>query len=144
MADSQQPTSAISPREVANKSDKKHLLRAIRMTLEIQSPAVRHNTQTFNRNRYKATAALPDYDALKDEARKIKENAIAHLPHLISTLENVSRMVRSEPAKLRQKEMRAVSCREAEAATECRPQPIAIPPAKRIAAKHFSSSVDAG
>jgi iron-sulfur cluster protein len=91
MADSQQPTSAISPREVANKSDKKHLLRAIRMTLEIQSPAVRHNTQTFNRNRYKATAALPDYDALKDEARKIKENAIAHLPHLISTLENVVR-----------------------------------------------------
>ena len=35
-----------TPRAVANKSDQRHLLRAIRMALEIQSPAVRKNTQT--------------------------------------------------------------------------------------------------
>lgn len=77
---------ALSPRTVANKSDKRALLQAIRMALEIQSAAVRRNTQTFNRNRYAATAALPDYDALKDEARRIKEHAIAHLPELIEQI----------------------------------------------------------
>jgi iron-sulfur cluster protein len=80
------PAMSISPRAVANKSDKRRLLQAIRMALEIQSPAIRRNTQTFNRNRYVATAALPDYDALKDEARRIKENAIAHLPQLIEQI----------------------------------------------------------
>ena len=80
-----------SPRTVANKSDKLNLLRAIRMTLEIQSPAIRRNTQTFNRNRYRATSALPDYDALKDQARQIKENAIAHLSENLQRLETVVR-----------------------------------------------------
>ncbi|MGC2108303.1 MAG: LUD domain-containing protein [Candidatus Korobacteraceae bacterium] len=77
----------INPRQVANKSDKKALLAAIRMTLAVQSPAVRHNTQTFNRNRYAATALLPDYNQLKDRARQIKENAIANLPELLQQLE---------------------------------------------------------
>jgi iron-sulfur cluster protein len=77
-----------APREIANKSDKSRLLRAIRMALEIESPAVRKNTQGFNQGRYAATAALPDYDALKDRARKIKENAIANLPELIQTLKS--------------------------------------------------------
>ena len=80
------PAMNISPRSVANKSDKRRLLAAIRMTLEIQSPAIRRNTQTFNRNRYVATAALPDYDALKDEARRIKEYAIEHLPQLVEQI----------------------------------------------------------
>jgi iron-sulfur cluster protein len=75
-----------SPRSVANKSDKRRLLAAIRMALEIQSPAIRRNTQTFNRNRYKATAALPDYDALKDHARQIKEESITRLPELIEQI----------------------------------------------------------
>ena len=75
-----------SPRAVANKCDKRKLLEAIRMTLQIQSPAIRRNTQTFNRNRYQATASLPDYDALKDRARKIKENAVAELPELVTRL----------------------------------------------------------
>ena len=44
-----------SPRSVANKSDRQRLLKAIRMTLRIESLAVRRNTQTFNRNRYRAT-----------------------------------------------------------------------------------------
>ena len=77
----------INPRQVANKSDKKALLDAIRMTLSVQSPAVRRNTQTFNRNRYAATALLPDYNELKDRARQIKENAIANLPELLRQLE---------------------------------------------------------
>jgi len=76
-----------TPRAVANKSDQRHLLRAIRMALEIQSPAVRKNTQTFNNNRYRAVAALPDYDALKDQARDIKERAIENLSQLLQQLE---------------------------------------------------------
>jgi len=80
-------TAPESPRTVANKSSKRTLLKAIKMALRIESPAVRHNTQTFNRNRYVATAALADYDQLKDRARAIKENAIANLPQLLATLE---------------------------------------------------------
>ncbi|MGB7847891.1 MAG: LUD domain-containing protein [Candidatus Acidiferrum sp.] len=88
MANSDTQAGAIdSPRAVANKSDERRLLEAIRMTLKIQSPAIRRNTQTFNRNRYKATAALPDYNALKDQARQIKERSIASLPQLVSQLQ---------------------------------------------------------
>src|SRR5215469_2165044 len=83
------PIAAPSPRSVANKSDKRRLLSAIRMALDIQSPAIRRNTQTFNRNRYKATRALADYEGLKDEARRIKENAIARLPELIAQIREV-------------------------------------------------------
>ena len=77
----------ISPRQVANKSEKSALLDAIRMTLNIQSAAVRHNTQTFNRNRYIATALISDYNEQKDLARRTKENAIANLPALLGRLE---------------------------------------------------------
>ena len=77
----------IQPRQVANKSDKKALLDAIRMTLNIQSAAIRLNTQTFNRNRYAAVSLLDDYDQLKDRARKIKEQSIANLPSLLRQLE---------------------------------------------------------
>jgi iron-sulfur cluster protein len=80
-----------SPREFANKSDKRNLLRAIRMTLETESAAIRFNTQDHNRRRYTATEALPDYDALKDRARKIKEQAIAQLPELLRALEEAVR-----------------------------------------------------
>jgi iron-sulfur cluster protein len=77
----------IQPRQVANKSDKKALLEAIRMTLGVQSAAIRHNTQTFNRNRYSAIGRIADYDAMKDRARKTKESAIANLPDLLRQLE---------------------------------------------------------
>jgi iron-sulfur cluster protein len=80
---------APSPRSVANKSDKPKLLAAIRMALEIESPAIRRNTQTFNRHRYQATAELVDYDALKDQARRIKENAIERLPELIAQIREI-------------------------------------------------------
>jgi iron-sulfur cluster protein len=77
----------ITPRQVANKSDKQALRDAIRMTLGVQSTAIRHNTQTFNRNRYTAIARIADYDAMKDRARQTKEKAIANLPQLLSQLE---------------------------------------------------------
>jgi iron-sulfur cluster protein len=80
-------SSEIRPRSVADKRDKAALLKAIRMALQVESAAVRHNTQTFNRNRYTATAALPDYDQLKDRARALKEFSIANLPDLLRTLE---------------------------------------------------------
>jgi iron-sulfur cluster protein len=87
MAEAIKRTSAFEvPREIANKSDRTHLLRAIRMALDIQSPAVRQNTQVFNAGRYRATSILPDYEALKDEARRIKEKSIANLPELIQQL----------------------------------------------------------
>ncbi len=76
-----------SPRTVASKRSKRTLLAAIKMALRIESAAVRHNTQTFNRNRYVATAALSDYNQLKDRTRAIKEQAIANLPELLATLE---------------------------------------------------------
>ena len=80
---------AALPRDVADKSDRKHLLQAIRMALDTQSAAVRHNTQTFNRGRYRATSEIPDYDRLKDEARRIKEESIENLPDLLHTLQKV-------------------------------------------------------
>ena len=79
---------ADSPRDVANKSDKERLLRAIRMSLDIESATVRANTQHFNRSRYRAAANFPEYDDLKDEARRIKDKSIANLPDLIQTLKN--------------------------------------------------------
>jgi iron-sulfur cluster protein len=63
------------------------MLEAIRLALGVESAAVRHNTQTFNTNRYRATGELGDYQALKDEARRIKEQAIEDLPHLLRVLE---------------------------------------------------------
>jgi len=79
--------SDITPRQVANKSRKQALAEALRMTLDVQSAAIRHNTQTFNRNRYTAVARIADYDAMKDRARAIKEKAIANLPALLRQLE---------------------------------------------------------
>ncbi len=76
-----------SPRSVADKRRKRALLAALRMALRVESPAVRHNTQTFNRGRYAAVSQLPDYDALKDHARAIKQDAISRLPELLVTLE---------------------------------------------------------
>lgn len=76
----------IHPREVANKSSKESLQKAIGMALRIESDALRLNTQTFNTNRYTAVGRLDDYEELKDRARKIKENSIRNLPDLIERL----------------------------------------------------------
>jgi iron-sulfur cluster protein len=93
MAETEQKPAAVgakadTPRDVANKSDKDRLLRAIRMALDIESATVRFNTQLFNRGRYSAAADMPDYDALKDQTRRIKEKSIANLPELIQTLKS--------------------------------------------------------
>ena len=76
------PAKDIHPRDVANKSDRRKLLDALRMTLDLQSATVRRNTQTFNQSRYRTTAHLQDYDALKSETRRIKEDSIERLPEL--------------------------------------------------------------
>lgn len=79
----------IHPREVANKSSKESLKKAIKMALEVENEAIRLNTQTFNTNRYTAIAKLDDYEELKDRARKIKEESIKNLPALIEQLTEV-------------------------------------------------------
>jgi iron-sulfur cluster protein len=76
----------IHPRQVADKSSKETLQKAIKLALDVESEAVRHNTQNFNTNRYKAVKKLDDYDELKDRARQIKENSIQKLPELIESL----------------------------------------------------------
>ena len=86
------PKQVKSPREIAAKETKEILRRAIRFALDTESAAVRHNTRSFNRNRYSATGSLPDYDALKDEARHIKEKSLANRKALVQQLsESVTR-----------------------------------------------------
>ena len=79
--------SEIHPREVADKSIDGNLQNAIHMALELESAAVRHNTQSFNKNHYIAIANIDDYQELKNQARKIKEESIASLPQLLEILE---------------------------------------------------------
>ena len=76
----------IHPRQVADKSSKETLKIAIKLALDVESDAVRLNTQSFNTNRYKAVKKLDDYEELKDRARQIKENSIQNLPQLIAKL----------------------------------------------------------
>lgn len=45
--------------------------------------AVAENTQGFNEGRYESVAKLDDYEALKKQARKIKERAVEQLPTLV-------------------------------------------------------------
>jgi len=56
---------------------------SIRELLATEGPNVEGNTRAFNEGRYDAVADLSDYEELKDEARAIKEDAIARLPELI-------------------------------------------------------------
>jgi len=55
----------------------------IRSLLDAEGDAVFENTTTFNDGRYASTGRLDDYEALKERAREIKEDAIADLPALI-------------------------------------------------------------
>ncbi|WP_206731786.1 LUD domain-containing protein [Halorubrum amylolyticum] len=48
-----------------------------------EGDAVAENTRGFNEGRYESTGRLDGYEDLKDEARAIKEDAIARLPELI-------------------------------------------------------------
>jgi L-lactate utilization protein LutB len=58
----------------------------IRHLLETEGDAVAENTRGFNRGRYESVRDLDDYEALKQEARAIKEDAIERLPALIDDL----------------------------------------------------------
>ncbi|ODR80647.1 (4Fe-4S)-binding protein [Haladaptatus sp. W1] len=58
----------------------------IRHLLASEGDAVGENTRGFNRGRYESVARLDNYQALKDEARAIKEDAIERLPDLIDEL----------------------------------------------------------
>ncbi|MEJ2615487.1 MAG: LUD domain-containing protein, partial [Ignavibacteriaceae bacterium] len=77
---------SIHPKEVADKSSKFTLQKSIKLALDAETDALRHNTQTFNSNRYKTIKGLNDYEELKDRARSIKEKAIENLPLLITQL----------------------------------------------------------
>ena len=58
----------------------------IRHILDTEGDAVSSNTQGFNEGRYESVADLESYDALKAEARAVKEDAIERLPSLIEQL----------------------------------------------------------
>ena len=55
----------------------------IKHIMETEGDAVATNTRGFNEGRYESVAKLEDYEALKDRAREIKEDAIERLPDLI-------------------------------------------------------------
>ena len=85
MAETEHKSAAVgvhvdTPRDVANKSDKGRLLRAIRMALDIESTTVRANTQHFNRGRYRAVTELPDYEALRIRRGESKINQLLAFP----------------------------------------------------------------
>lgn len=82
----------IRPKQVADKSTEESLQRAITLALDVESEAVRHNTQTFNTNRYKAVEKLDDYEALKNRALQIKQHSIQNLPELVGKLINTITM----------------------------------------------------
>ena len=63
--------------------DRQQKAEHIRHLLETEGDSVHENTQVFNDGRYESTAALDDYERLKDEARAIKEDAIERLPELV-------------------------------------------------------------
>ncbi len=79
----------IHPRSVADKSSKEVLKKAIKLALDVETDALRLNTQTFNTNRYIAVKKLDDYEELKDCARSIKEKSIENLTSLISKVTKV-------------------------------------------------------
>ncbi|WP_299234425.1 LUD domain-containing protein [Natronomonas sp.] len=55
----------------------------IRDVMDAEGDAVATNTRGFNAGRYESVGKLDDYEALKDRAREIKEDAIERLPELI-------------------------------------------------------------
>jgi iron-sulfur cluster protein len=58
----------------------------IRRLMRTEGKAIAENTRGFNTGRYESVSELDDYEALKDEARAIKEDAIERLPALIDDL----------------------------------------------------------
>lgn len=54
--------------------------------METEGDAVAANTRLFNAGRYAAVSDIENYEALKEQARAIKEDAIERLPELIEQL----------------------------------------------------------
>ena len=67
-------------------SDNRAKAARIRQIMETEGAAVGENTRGFNSGRYESVAKLDDYEALKAEARAVKEDAIERLPSLIEQL----------------------------------------------------------
>lgn len=59
---------------------------AIRKLLATEGESVETNTRTFNEGRYESVADLEEYEALKERAREIKEDAIQRLPELVEQM----------------------------------------------------------
>ncbi|MFW6265873.1 MAG: LUD domain-containing protein, partial [Halanaeroarchaeum sp.] len=59
---------------------------AIRRLLDEEGDSVFENVTGFNQGRYDSTGDLDDYQALREQARQIKEDAIDRLPELIDEL----------------------------------------------------------
>ncbi len=76
----------IHPRQVADKSQKANFYKAIEMALNVESNAIRLNTQSFNNKRYLAIKKIDNYEELKNKARQIKEWSIENSKELIKTL----------------------------------------------------------
>ncbi|EFW90054.1 hypothetical protein ZOD2009_20702 [Haladaptatus paucihalophilus DX253] len=58
----------------------------IRNLLETEGESVQENTTHFNEGRYDAIQEFDGYEAVREEARAIKEDAIDRLPELVETL----------------------------------------------------------
>ncbi|TKX45993.1 MULTISPECIES: LUD domain-containing protein [unclassified Halorubrum] len=71
------------PAEAPGDLDREAKADRIRELLATEGDAVAANTRGFNEGRYESTARLDGYEALKNEARAIKEDAIERLPTLI-------------------------------------------------------------
>lgn len=55
----------------------------IRQLLAEEGDPISENTRGFNKGRYESVGQLEDYEALKERARRIKEDAIERLPELV-------------------------------------------------------------
>jgi L-lactate utilization protein LutB len=60
--------------------------RQIRRLLETEGSAIHENTTVFNEDRYEVSGDFDEYEDLRTQARRIKEDAIDRLPELIEQL----------------------------------------------------------
>ncbi|NUB93648.1 LUD domain-containing protein [Haloterrigena sp. SYSU A121-1] len=64
-------------------TDRSRTADRIRQVMATEGDSVERNTRGFNEGRYESVDRLEEYDAYKDRARAIKEDAIERLPELI-------------------------------------------------------------
>ncbi|WP_137289143.1 LUD domain-containing protein [Natronorubrum halophilum] len=67
-------------------SERSRKAERIRHVMATEGDSVERNALGFNDGRYESVARLEDYDAYKDRARAIKEDAIERLPELIEAV----------------------------------------------------------